>query len=458
MKINYAELNEQIKNFSLNQKLYDFIIIGSGPAAITLHKKLLSKKKYKPKILIIEEGDYSKKNYKKVISKHFKIDLKSRAFTVGGTSSIWSNISSYFEEFEMKSRWEKKQSYLWPLNYKSLLKEYKKLNKKYQFFFNKFKKKNIDIPFEIRPFIATTQPINFKQFINTNKIDLIYNCKINSIDENKKIATAYSIDNKFKFIAKKIIVCCGGIESVSLIQNSLFQKKLKELKNKNLIGKYFMDHPKFDLGYIKYPKLDLINQIELTKKNNLITYYGISLKKNIQEKKNLLNSYVRFEKPNIKISRFLDTFNIPIIKNILESKKIVRVKLFCEMLPNINNFIISKKNKTLVSLRPSKIEIKTIKLLADQIRYFFSLKPEKEKNFNFKNLINRAKGASHHMGGLRFNPNKNLSVVDKNLKIIGLKKIYICSSAIFPTSGSVNPTMTVCALSNRLGEHLTKYL
>ena len=42
--------------------------------------------------------------------------------------------------------------------------------------------------------------------------------------------------------------------------------------------------------------------------------------------------------------------------------------------------------------------------------------------------------------------------------VVGLKKIYVCSSAIFPTSGSVNPTMTVCALSNRLGDHLKKYL
>ena len=141
MKINYAESKELILNSSFNNRLYDFIIIGSGPAAITLYKKILSKKIIKPKILIIEEGDYLKKNYKKVISKYFKIDLKSRAFTVGGTSSIWSNISSYFEEFEMKSRWKKKQSNLWPLNHKSLLKEYKKLSKEYQFFFNKIKKK-----------------------------------------------------------------------------------------------------------------------------------------------------------------------------------------------------------------------------------------------------------------------------------------------------------------------------
>ena len=136
----------------------------------------------------------------------------------------------------------------------------------------------------------------------------------------------------------------------------------------------------------------------------------------------------------------------------------VRVKIFCEMIPNINNSIVSKKNKTLVMLRPSKIDYETIKLLANKIKFFFSFKPNKETNFNFKNEINQAKAASHHMGGLRFNPNTKLSVVDKNLKIIGLKKIYVCSSAIFPTSGSVNPTMTVCALSNRLGDHLRKYL
>ena len=456
MKIYYAESKDQIKNFSLNNKLYDFIIIGSGPAAVTLYKKIISKKN-KPKILILEEGDLFKRNYKKVISKYLKINLKSRAFTVGGTSSVWSNISSYFEEFEMKSRWGKKQLNLWPLSNKSLLKEYKNLDKKYQFFFNKFKKQKIDAPFEIRPFFATTKAINFKEFLNFNEIDLIYNCRITSIDESKKVATAYSADKKLKFNAKKIIICCGGIESVKLIQNSLKIKKLKNIKNKNLIGKFFMDHPKFNLGYLKYPRTDIINKIELTKIDNQISYCGISLKKNIQTKKQLLNTYVRFEKSNNKISRILDKFDIPIIRNIFKSEKNYRVRLFCEMMPNINNFIISRKNKTLVVLKPSQIDYKTIKLLTNKVKYFFSFKPEKETNFNFKNIINKFEDASHHMGGLRFDPNKNLSVVDKNLKIIGLKKIYVCSSAIFPTSGSVNPTMTVCALSSRLGNHLKKF-
>lgn len=456
MKINYANFKESII-LSFKKKIYDCIIIGSGPAAITLSEKILSTKK-KSKILVLEYGDYQIKSYKKILSKYLKINLRSRVFTVGGTSSIWANISSYFEEFEMKSRWSKKKINLWPISHKSLMKDYEKLDEKYQFFFNKIKKKKIDIPFEVRPFLSTDKPINFKQFVDFKKIDLIFNCKIDTIDENKDLAVAYTSDNKVKFNAKKIIVCCGGIESVRLIQNSLFKKKLQNIKNKNLVGKYFMDHPKFDLGLLKFPKSEIIDKIEVKKKNNFVSYFGISLKKNIQLKKNLLNTYVRFENHNNKIFNFLDKIKIPIIRNILEKKKIFRVRLFCEMMPKKSNLITSVNSKTLVKLKLSKIDYDTINILTNQIKYFFSRKPKKEVSLNAKNILKRAKDASHHMGGLRFYPNIKESVVDKNLRIIGLKKIYVCSSAVFPSSGSVNPTMTICTLANKLGNHLKKIL
>ena len=334
----------------------------------------------------------------------------------------------------------------------------KNQTKNTNFFLIKLKKKKINVPFEVRPFLSTVKPINFKQFIDFKKIDLIFNCKIDTIDENKELAFAYTLDNRVKFNAKKIIVCCGGIESVRLIQNSLFKKKLKNIKNKNLVGKYFMDHPKFDLGFLKFPKYEIIDKIEVKKKNNFVSYFGISLKKNIQLKKNLLNTYVRFENHNNKIFNFLDKIKIPIIRNILEKKKIFKVRLFCEMMPNKNNLITSKNSKTLVKLKFSKIDYDTINLLTNQIKYFFSRKPKKEVSLNAKNILKRVKDASHHMGGLRFYPNINESVVDKNLRIIGLKKIYVCSSAVFPTSGSVNPTMTICTLANKLGNHLKKNL
>ena len=55
-----------------------------------------------------------------------------------------------------------------------------------------------------------------------------------------------------------------------------------------------------------------------------------------------------------------------------------------------------------------------------------------------------------------YSADKKVTCVDKNLRIYGLNNIFICSSAIFPTSGSVNPTMTICALANRLAIYIDK--
>ena len=455
MRIDFKKIKSRKNNFFLS-KVYDYIIIGSGPAAVTLYKKLIIKNKLNKNILIIEEGNFNKHYFKKVFSKNIKIKLKSRSFSLGGTSNIWSNVSSYFEEFEMMQRWKKSPRNSWPIKQKTLLQEYKKLNKEYKFFFNRLKKKKFNIPFQTRPFIASAKPLNFRKLINFKEIDLLFNCKIESINEIENFAKAYSCDNKFEFTAKKIIICCGGIESVNLIQNSLLQKKIKKIQNKKYIGKFFMDHPKFNLGYLKYPKTEIIKKLELKKSRNLIYYQGISLKKNLQIKNKLLNSYVRFEKSNSKIIKFLEILNIPILKRYLEKRSIFRIRLFCEMMPNMNNSIELKNGKTYVNLKLNKIDYKTIELLFTYIKNYFSKKPDQENKFNIKNINDRIEDASHHMGGLRFEQNKNLSIVDKNLKIKGLKNIYVCSSAIFPTSGSVNPTITICALSNRLGEYLNK--
>ena len=70
----------------------------------------------------------------------------------------------------------------------------------------------------------------FRNLINFKEIDLLYNCKIETINEKENFVKAYSRNNKFELTAKKIIICCGGIESVNLIQNSLLQKKIKKFK------------------------------------------------------------------------------------------------------------------------------------------------------------------------------------------------------------------------------------
>jgi choline dehydrogenase-like flavoprotein len=68
----------------------------------------------------------------------------------------------------------------------------------------------------------------------------------------------------------------------------------------------------------------------------------------------------------------------------------------------------------------------------------------------------RCDDSNHHMGGMRMGTSANEGVVDPNLRLHGTKNCYVCSGAVFPTSGFSNPTHTVLALAARLAEYLNR--
>lgn len=58
------------------------------------------------------------------------------------------------------------------------------------------------------------------------------------------------------------------------------------------------------------------------------------------------------------------------------------------------------------------------------------------------------------MGGIRMASDGRDGVVDKVLRIFGMKNIYVLGSSVFPTVGHANPTFTIVQLALRLGDHL----
>ena len=181
------------------------------------------------------------------------------------------------------------------------------------------------------------------------------------------------------------------------------------------------------MGEIKFPKKNLIDKFKINSRGkfNFIKGY-LYLKKN----KRKLNTYVRFEEK----------------KSFLKLRKQILVKIFLEMEPNFKNRIYFKNNLVHVNLTISKKEIQISKKLLNNVKNTFSYKPKLEKlDFKVSDLVD----ASHHIGGLSYP-----KIVDKNLKIKGLNNIYCCSSAIFPTSGSANPTLIICGLAERLSKYL----
>lgn len=60
----------------------------------------------------------------------------------------------------------------------------------------------------------------------------------------------------------------------------------------------------------------------------------------------------------------------------------------------------------------------------------------------------------HHVGTTRMAHSQENGVVDSNCKVFGTSDLYVAGSSVFPTSGYSNPTLTIVALAVRLADHL----
>jgi choline dehydrogenase-like flavoprotein len=62
----------------------------------------------------------------------------------------------------------------------------------------------------------------------------------------------------------------------------------------------------------------------------------------------------------------------------------------------------------------------------------------------------------HHIGTARMGAAPENSVVDADLRLHGIPNLSIASSAVFPTGGHSNPTLTILALTFRLADRLSR--
>jgi choline dehydrogenase-like flavoprotein len=63
--------------------------------------------------------------------------------------------------------------------------------------------------------------------------------------------------------------------------------------------------------------------------------------------------------------------------------------------------------------------------------------------------------ADHAACTCRMSSDPSSGVVNKDLQVHGMDNLFVCSNAVFPNLGAINPTLTLTALALRLADRLS---
>jgi choline dehydrogenase-like flavoprotein len=63
-------------------------------------------------------------------------------------------------------------------------------------------------------------------------------------------------------------------------------------------------------------------------------------------------------------------------------------------------------------------------------------------------------GVAHQNGTIRFGRDPRASALDPSCKAHELDNLYVVDGSFFPSSGAVNPALTIMANALRVGDHL----
>ncbi len=475
------------KNFETN-----VIIIGAGPAGITIALEL---EKKKIKVALVEAGSdrYSSKSqdfYKgEIIGEEFPKSLDAvRLSMFGGSTGHWGGICRPLDSYDF-DKWPIKKKNLDPyLNEACNILKIK----------NDFLTVNISENFELINFHQSK--IRFREFYKhcekSDIIDLFSKTSLIKINEGVNHGVAESIDchseklGRINIKGKYIILAAGGIENSRILlineknSNKLFEKDMP-------IGNYWHEHPWHVLGsgvvnkkkfieiFTKKEKYKDINKY-IKWQDNALSYSFSPTKKFIEEKK-ILNSCCFVSLIENKYDNFREIAkNLFCLAPNLSDKflKLMDLRLLCglsivsswEQNAEFKNRIeLSKIQKDSFGLprikmiyKKSDLVRETAKECLEEVGKFFILNDLGRvvgKNFLYNKEEQYISDAGyHHFGGTIMGLDKKKSVVDKNLKVHGSKNLFVAGSSVFPTGGYANPTLSIIQLSLRLSKYLTTKL
>jgi choline dehydrogenase-like flavoprotein len=319
--------------------------------------------------------------------------------------------------------------------------------------------------------------------------------------------------NKFAVQARIFVLATGGIENARILLASNTQVPAGLGNANDLVGRFFMDHPRVTSGWVHLQPQWRVNKLYDNKfqyQNDALSADGTRIAAQfaatpqVQEREGLLNARVAMtsifpgehdaagwairrlrrryegaESPGTTTAQDIWTIAThPLISAGFVAARLfqpqfliygVRMQATVEPTPDPQSRVTLSDARDRLNMPRVRVDWRldgNVKRTFD--RMFALFRDELEANNiarvdldpqigegDWPETFDR-EGNWHHMGTTRMHDSPRQGVVDRNCLIHGMKNLYVAGSSVFPTVSADFPTITLTALALRLSRHIAR--
>lgn len=350
-------------------------------------------------------------------------------------------------------------------------------------------------------------------FLHANVTQIIPETNCQTI---KQVRVQTFSSKRMHISARYFVLACGGIENARLLLASNETITNGIGNHHDLVGRFFMDHPRMLKGKIHFAPSWTRNKLYDIKyhyMNPAVAAHGVhiaaqfALTPKVLQQEQILNARVCFcsefpgegsvgaqalfrckqallskDQPGWKLSNDLwlmandpvNTFSYGFTRFFHPRTMIknVNFQAIIEPVPDPDSRVMLSNSKrdalgmqrVVVNWRlndtDKRTADRTLELVANELRQTGVAQIDLGSSIEQSGWPStmEKEGTWHHMGTTRMHTNEKLGVVDSDCRVHGLSNFFIAGSSVFPTAGANFPTITITALALRLANYLSEKL
>jgi choline dehydrogenase-like flavoprotein len=507
----------------------DICIIGTGPAGMTIARELSGTHL---RVTVLESGGTERREQTDALNEVENVGWPRladqwlvRNRMVGGSSTTWTGRCAPFDQIDMQERnWVQYSG--WPFHigelalYISRSAEYLGLDDGCGITDDRIweladhPRPDIDPdPDKLRTMFwqFSRDPLNQYDRARFGRlaaglapnVTLVTNATVTRIDANESATVVKSVEfadlrgRRWSLPSPVVVLCAGGIENARLLLSSDNVAKQGLGNDRDLVGRFLMDHPRGTVARFPSPKNRPVLRSFGTFKSPSGNLYqpGMRLSPGIQRAEQLLHcaawideriapddpwdGLIRVLRGEGSIRRDLR----PVLMNcrllgyglkehfishraLPRKLKELTLEAMCEQLPNPDSRITLADRRDRLGIRISRIDWRVSSEEARAMRRLAELVVEQFSRMRMEPPVleewvrdgamfpQTIQDVAHPAGTTRMAVDPARGVVDPHCQVHGVRGLFVAGSSVFPTAGQANPTQMIVALALRLADTL----